>query len=56
MIRKAILLIFFYSLANTFLMNYSANSKAQEPVTQVEQVKITILYDNYVFKEGTEAD
>ena len=56
MIKKTILLIFFYCLANTFLMNFSENLKAQEPVSKLERVKITILYDNYIFKEGTKAE
>lgn len=56
MIKKAVLIIILHSLSNIFLMNFSANLKAKKPVSQVEQVKITILYDNYVFKEGTKAE
>ena len=37
-------------------MNILTNLKAEEPVSQIEVVKITILYDNYIFKEGTKAE
>lgn len=56
MSRKTILLLLFYSLTNIFVMNFSASLKAQKPGLKLEQVKITILYDNYVFKEGTKAE